>query len=212
MFTIFIVSSAINSYIPSVYSQFERFNQTILTIQSIRKYVKDSYIILYDATSIDNVYSENIKNYVNYYYDLSTNNKAVEYSRKDKSLGEVYSTKLVIDRIIQTNLQYNLIIKLSGRYVLNNKFSIQNFSNTLFTFSSSQEHQRVYHTTCYSFKNAKKFLVVLNSVFSKLLNCESLNIESALYDVLKDDFTKVELIKECGVNGCVSGNGCNYTH
>lgn len=212
MFNIVIVSSSINSHIYSVFSQHERFIQTISTIDSIRKYIENSYIILFDTTKVENKYIETIKKQIDYYYDLSNDPLSVQYSCMDKSLGETFSTIKTLEHISQQKLEYNTIVKLTGRYLINSKFSINNFYNKKFTFCTSLEHQKVYHTTCYGTTDLNIYLDVLQKVLNKLVNKQSLNIESALYDILLDDTKLVQLIETCGVDGLVSANGNFYTH
>ncbi len=205
---IVIISSAINSHQSTIFSKQERFHQTILTIESVRKHINNAHIILFDMTDISE-YKNELNKYVNKYLDLSQEINAVNYSRRDKSLGEAYCTLIALNYITNERLSFQRIFKISGRYALNDNFDIIKFKEDKYTFKRTYEHQFVYHTTFYSIHNIETFLNHMKNVLYRLINCMSINIESALYDVL-NDYTDVNEIDQIGITGYVGPNGKIY--
>jgi hypothetical protein len=120
----------------SIYSSEERFNQTIETIDSIRKYIPNSYIILFDNSDFNNhdineinILNNLVDNFINI-----TDDKILNYYTDDypyKALSEM-SQQLKFYNVFLKNINVKQIknfYKISGRYLVNKNFNYKNFDN-----------------------------------------------------------------------------------
>lgn len=145
---IFIVTSVIQtgsqpwSYFPtrSLFSEQERFDQTLQTIQSIRTYSPTSIILLVEASKTHDINKEQLKQSVDHFYDISNHENTHNYCIQSncKGLGDAYILYKGLEYIkslpeYQTNQLQN-IFKLSGRYCLNSTFDRTTISNMDPTF------------------------------------------------------------------------------
>ncbi len=140
----FMIISVINTgknpwYHNSIRSPFtkeERFQQTLETIESIRKLNDNTKILLADCSDIDKDMEETLKNKVDYYIQLYTNDhiRNICMNSRQKGHGEILETKAVIDFIKENNIEFKRLFKISGRYFLNEHFSKDNYSLEEFSF------------------------------------------------------------------------------
>ena len=103
----------------SVYSHLERFEQTKKTIESVKEKIPNSKIIIVECSNLN----EEIINYLiknsDYFLNLYNNQKIRNnISHISKSLGEGTMTLCALKFIIQNNIEFNNLIKISGRYWL----------------------------------------------------------------------------------------------
>jgi hypothetical protein len=148
---IFLITSVIQtgsqpwSYFPvrSLFSEQERFEQTLQTIQSIRAYSPTSIILLVEASKTSEMNKNRIKQSVDYFYDISDKRETIANCIESncKGLGDAYIVQKGLEFIQQLDEykqgQIQNIIKLSGRYRLNNTYKRELFSNILPTFRKS---------------------------------------------------------------------------
>jgi hypothetical protein len=107
----------------SIFSHEERYIQTLNTIDSIKKYYDDRYIILIEGSIIPIEWENELKKRVNYYFNISEN----EIIKKNidseiKGLGEV---TLLYSYFLSEHFRsireiVDNIMKISGRYYFNN--------------------------------------------------------------------------------------------
>lgn len=125
---IFFISSALNGKINTVYSQEERFNHTLETIDSINKYCPSNLKILHDSSvdMPDQKYLQEITS--RGVTVLYTGNQPIVKQLADaglKSAIELVSSKMALDWF-NMNLRGKVtslrVYKISGRYKLNDKF------------------------------------------------------------------------------------------
>lgn len=141
---LFLVGSAVNHFQEEKYSKFsreERFQQTLKTIESIKEKVPDAKICIYESssTSIDEEYRKVFRNISDVYIELYEDpvikllyenlESCPDRFAFGKSLLECRSLIVVLDRIRHHNIFTGVrrIFKLSGRYQLNNYFSITDY-------------------------------------------------------------------------------------
>ena len=117
----------------SVFSRKERFEQTKLTIQSVKKYIPDVYTVLIDCTNFDEEESTYFNKNVDWVIECSEIPviKECVYSIS-KSNGErmylVHSLNLLMSKINDfPNLQN--IFKLSGRYQITKEFDYTDYDH-----------------------------------------------------------------------------------
>ena len=138
----FIVPSVINtsnqpldySSVRSVYSLEERLFQTKETVFSIRRYCPDSSIVLVEAGSVN--YSDRFNSVDNYLFvgDVPSVRRAVDSSFKGWGEAEMLKTAF------EKTTSYDFIFKLSGRYRLDERFSLERFDALCLNFKNYVSH------------------------------------------------------------------------
>lgn len=165
----------------SIYSIEDRFQQTLKTINSVKSKIPNYYIILLEASNNIEKYDVIFKELVNEYYNFKDDEKITEkVESKYKGLGEVY---MLLGYLNNNNLnKFDSIIKISGRYYLDNTFNFNIFdsNNNIFrSFYSNVVSTRLYKiTNSYFFKfienlkNSIEYLekgISVEEVFYKLI-------------------------------------------
>ena len=120
----------------SSYSPEERYNQSLQTIDSIRKYLPGAKIVFVECSEIPDEYTMTLMSMVEYFvnqYNIAEAREACLETNK-KGFGEAIQTKLAIEYIIQNNLTFNRFFKISGRYFLTDKFISDNYKTDAYTF------------------------------------------------------------------------------
>ena len=159
-----LITSVINtgklawSYIEtrSTYSAEERYNQSLQTIDSIRKYLPEAKILFVECSDIPNEYITTLSAKVEYFinqYNISEAKAACLETNK-KGFGEAIQTKLAIEYIIQKNLTFDRFFKISGRYFLTDKFVSDKYRTDCYTFkkrANTGNHIVSISTVMYSF-------------------------------------------------------------
>jgi hypothetical protein len=138
----------------SVYSPEERLFQTIETIFSIKKYIPNPYIVLFDNSTFTihqyNFLNDHVDKFLNITHDVSLNFYTDEYEYKAFSdishQLSFYNTffKYVDPKSVQH------FFKISGRYVINESFDYNNYDNESIVFKKNKDvTDRDYYYTCF---------------------------------------------------------------
>lgn len=194
----------------SVFSRKERFEQTKLTIQSVKKYIPDVYTVLIDCTKFDEEESTYFNRNVEWVIECSEipEIKASVYS-PNKSKGELmylaYTLRLLLNRINDfPNLQN--IFKLSGRYQITKEFDYTEYDHDKCVFKVVDP--KLWKNACVSclFKLTKNHIeTFLNGILYSTGNGSAFCTELFLYHI-KDFFPYVEP-KVVGCCGHIAPNG-----
>ncbi len=145
MSNVVLITSAVYSNY-GIYKASERIAQTLETVQSARKYIPDTTIILIDNSKVDvqNDVSpefDELIDAVDYYIDNSSDtdiqhfhNNVTNYDIGKNSMECIGMFKALTYISTNPELMNKLtsatrIFKLSGRYVLTDKFNISDFTN-----------------------------------------------------------------------------------
>lgn len=128
----------------SIYSSSERFYQTLLTIESLKR-IPNSFIVLLEGSSLSKEFSIPLFNLVDLYFNNFYNSKVSPLVNSyNKGNGEA---SMIIDFIKDFNLmEFSNIFKISGRYVLNNHFNFEEYDNDLNVFGL---FRKKYLQTCF---------------------------------------------------------------
>jgi hypothetical protein len=140
-----VVSNIPFSYVEqrSIYTKEQRFLQTINTIESIRKYIPSSYIVLVDNSKFNKIEYEVLKQLTDYFINV-TNDKELNYNtneNKIKMFGDI-SHQLCFYNNFVKNINVSDILhffKISGRYLINNTFNYNDYNNNLNIFKKNKE-------------------------------------------------------------------------
>lgn len=188
----------------SIYSVTERYSQVLTTINSVRKYIPNAYIILLECSNNIENYELELRKYVDEYYNYCNNVEIVkEISSPYKGVGEAYQ---ILGLLKSYDIsRFNSIIKISGRYFLNNSFTYSIFDNNENIFRGFDNLKvvstRLYKIDKYYFE---KFINILNSSISYMRNGES--IESTFYKLVT--YKNIDYLGLSG-NVAVSGDYIN---
>lgn len=143
---LFLVGSALKHFQEdkfSAYDEEQRFNQTLETIECIRKKVPESYIVLFECSyaSIEEKYKHILRDKCDLFlefYDEPVLKQIYENLQKRPEL-ITYGKSLLETRGLLNALyvikQHNLfsdsqrIFKMTGRYLLNDDFNIQDYQS-----------------------------------------------------------------------------------
>jgi len=186
--------------IRSIYSIEERFQQTLITIESVKNYIPNCHIVLLEASQNIEQYDDKFKKIVNEYYNFNYN-KEVIYSTESqhKGLGEA---KMMLEYIMYNDIsKFSSLIKISGRYYLNNTFEYKHFTNTNNIFRSL-DNRKVVSTRLYKI-NSDYFTEFMDNLKKSITPLqEGKSIEHVFYLLMK--YTH---INHLGLSGNISVNG-----
>jgi len=114
---IIITSCLASKYRDNVFTQEERYNQTVNTIDCINKYMHNTEILFIEASDCNPIYKDNIRQMCKYYIDISKENYTIQYCLDGhKSLGDTYITLKGVEYIKNNNINFNICYKISARY------------------------------------------------------------------------------------------------
>lgn len=170
----------------SVYTCEQRLEQTKLTIQSINEKMIGAKIFIVECSELNedevNYFSQNSTYFINLYNDIDLRNKMHSSS---KSLCEGTMTICALNFLIENNIQYDNLIKISGRYYLSENFDINNFINNHIVIKYIDNNINNVFTGLY--KIPKIYVENLN-IF--LQNSHNKMLEFIGYEVLFAEFIK----------------------
>jgi hypothetical protein len=115
----------------SIYSRLERFNQTQKTIYSLKLNIPDVKILLIECSELldqeKKYFQAECEWVINLFYDEHLKDNIYSQS---KSLGEGTMMIAALDFLIRTNIEYDNLFKITGRYWLNENFHYSDFENS----------------------------------------------------------------------------------
>jgi hypothetical protein len=143
---LFLIGSALKHFQEekfSAYDEEQRFNQTLDTIQSVRNKVPNSYVVLFECSSysIDEKYKEILRDkcdlFLEFYEEPVLQQLYENISKRPELI--TYGKSLLETRGLLNTLyiirEHNLfndsqrVFKLTGRYLLNDDFDIQDYQS-----------------------------------------------------------------------------------
>lgn len=186
------------SNIRSIFSPKERLEQTYITIKSIKEHIPKAKIFFFELGNGD-LKDDYINNSVYRYIYLGNNNivrRAV--NSKYKGLGEVIG--LLFSRSYLPN-QFTRLFKISGRYYLNNNFSLKDWKvgNFIVKNNNNSISTRLYSIS-YEFYRFWIFILYISLPFL-LLN---ISIENIIYIFTPKKYFKY--LTTLGISGKIGVN------
>ncbi len=213
---LFLVTSIINipnlpfSYTKtrSVYNINERFEQTKITLTSIKKLVPNVKIMFIECSDIpvgvENYLIENSDYYINLYTNEEIRKKVFGIS---KALGEGELTLNAIKIIKDKNIQFKNFFKISGRYYLSEKFNYTKYDNDYIIVQKINNNPNNISTFLYKLNHKYLFIYddFLKTNYNKMVNCIG-------YEVLFSEFVNnylfdLKYIDVLGVKGNIAVSG-----
>jgi hypothetical protein len=141
---IFFINHALSVNQLSVFSNEERFEQTLETLKSIDKYCPNNLKIIFDSSpnQVEDSYLRTIADWNNtWFLDMGKHQYVQMYSLNGyRSLAETYSFMGVLGWFREQKFEAKRIYKLSGRYSLNDNFILDDPSyKDAFVFAEALE-------------------------------------------------------------------------
>lgn len=226
---LFLVTSLVNMYCKTMYSEATRYKQTLNTIESIKKYAPNAKIVVAEASCGEKKYSFED---VTMFYPQSAD------ILKNKSVGESIIIQEFLNSSLYTDIVTNergidIVFKMSGRYFLNKYFDITKYSTEKPSsrlvdtkndpndshynpLENTTEPDFCYITSLFSFPPSKKDFILdrMSRVAKTIMDCESTddtNIEHLIFKdiehlIFKDvEQCLVHNVDVSGVSGYQSG-------
>jgi hypothetical protein len=208
---IFLITSVINtgsagwSYTNtrSTFSPQERLVHTLKTIETIRALPSHPTIVFVEGSELNETTKNQLIGAVDIFLDVHSDplvkHACIESNKK--GYGEAVKTRLAVEYILEKKIEFDRFFKISGRYWLNEKFSIESYSKTQYTFMP--------------INNGENYLTVLYSVPFSLLDdfykavcacCNSyINNNISLETILPSQCAKpFHILKPLGVSGYIA--------
>jgi hypothetical protein len=114
----------------SVFNTEQRFEQTKLTIQSVKEKIPNVNIFIVECSELDEEQSNYFLQNSSYFLNLYDNeNLRANMHSDSKSLCEGTMTLCALDFLLQNDIKFDNLIKISGRYYLSENFDYNNFNN-----------------------------------------------------------------------------------
>ena len=192
----------------SVYSVQERFSQTIDTINSIKKYIPNYYIILFDNSDFTNEESGILNSSVDFFINIKNDDEINYYTNKCKikALAELTQLRIILKYMAVLTINIKNVFKISGRYSIVENFNYEQYDNDLNIFKKNKDvrDREFYYTSFYkiSYKNISLFnTCIKNSIdFIKKEN-KPYELETILPSKLNYNFNEVDVL---GVNQVIA--------
>ena len=208
------------SKLRSVYTREERFNQTLNTIKSIKKYFNAEYkIMLIDDSELNSYEKEELIKKVDIIL-LKNDIKDISYytnSSPIKAFGELSQQKEAVNFIKNQNIKFKNLFKISGRYLLTEKFNYNLWLGDQNVFKLAKEiikekpNLKDYYYTSFYKISINNFLNYYNSIFELLdknsicLSINSYGLEQDLpKSLINKDKSCIRNIDEIGLQQIIS--------
>ncbi len=152
----------------SIYSKDERFEQTLNTIVSIKKYIPNYFIVLIDNSDFTNEEYNKLLSEVNLFLNIKNNKKLDYYTNESefKSYAEISQTITALYYIKALCNRFNLLnfFKITGRYTINETFNFNQIISNKFNIFKINKNikDREYIYTC--------FYKITNTYFNNYIN------------------------------------------
>jgi hypothetical protein len=196
----------------SVFTAEERYDQTVKTIESVRKYVPGAKILLVETSELSTVQQEGIRSKVDYFINTFDDpvSKSICIDSPKKGFGEAIQTKVALTFLLVNNIQFRRFFKLSGRYALTEKYNRDAYSDNEYTFyNPSVENPSSISTVVYSvpYVLLNHFAMVVDRTIEVYNNVSAIGLE----ELLPLMCLPRKHIDRIGVEGLVSVNGGYFT-
>jgi len=189
----------------SVYSHEERFEHTKKTIESIKEKIPNSKIFIVECSELNIQQTDYLIQNCDYFLNLYNNELIRDYTRSvSKSLGEGTMTLCALNYIIDNNIVFDNLIKISGRYWLSNKFDYTNFNNNDIIIKYIENNNDNVFTALYKLPKSSiiNYKIFLESRLNDMKNCIGYEMLFGIF--IKAENKIIKNIDPIGLEGYVS--------
>ena len=186
----------------SIYTKDERYNDTIITINSVKEKIKDSYIILFDNSIFTQNEYNNLKNNVDCFINIIDDDDLNFYTNKFKykAFSEMYQLIKCYEYFILKINKKNIknVFKISGRYYLNNNFDYNKFDNddNIFKRNNNLDNMKYYYTSFYKISRFffDDFFKLLKKTFQNKDRYLEMNLEEIIPEIINYNFKEIDCL------------------
>jgi hypothetical protein len=192
------------------FSREERVQQTIETVNNIRKYIPNSFCILVEGTVLTDEERCKYKQNYDHILELGNDKSILPYINHNSNIGhgEMKLLERGIDFILQNNIFADYVFKLTPRYKLTDKFNLNNYKKDKYCFREHYDesiNSKVFTTGLYSIpvnelNNYRNILIKGQNILS--VNCHM--VEKLYVEMIASE--KIFLIEDLGLEGMLSYN------
>jgi len=223
-----LITSVINtpakplSYISkrSVYTTLERFEQTKKTFETVKEKIPDSRIFLVECSELNDEQSEYFKTNSDFFLNLYNNEYVRDCSHGiSKSLGEGTMTLYALENILSNNIEFEHLIKVSGRYWLSDEFNYEHFNNHHIVVKYIYNDPHNVFTALYQLPKdiVRNFHEFLKNNTDKMIQCIGYEILFGIFLMslghrLMSENTDIKNIDHIGLTGFVSVSDKNQLY
>lgn len=189
----------------SVYTHDERFEQTKKTIESVKQKIPNVKILIVECSKLSFEQEDYLKKNSDYFLNLFQNEKIRKNtSGISKSLGEGTMTLCALNYIIDNNIEFNNLIKISGRYWLSEKFNYNKFNNNNIVIKYIDNNKDNVFTALYQLPKESiiNFKTFLANKFNEMINCIGYEVLFAIF--IKSEKRLIINLNPIGLEGYVS--------
>lgn len=189
----------------SVYSHEERFEQTKKTIETVKEKIPNSKILIVECSNLSVEQTDYLTSRCDYFLNLYTNGIIRNrINSNSKSLGEGTMTLCALKYIIENNIEFENLIKISGRYWLSDKFEYNNFYNNDIVIKYIENNKDNAFTALYKLPKsvAINFIQFLENRLTDMINC--IGYENLFAIFIRTEKTQITNLNPIGLDGYVS--------
>lgn len=189
----------------SVYSHVERFEQTKKTIETIKEKIPNSKIFIIECSNLNEEMSKYLFEKSDYFLNLFPHEQIINNTTGlSKALGEGTMTLCALKFIIQNNIEFENLIKISGRYWLSENFDYNNFNNNDIVIKYIENNKDNVFTALYKLPKSScvNFMTFLESKFNDMIHCIGYEILFAIF--IKTENKQIKTLDPIGLEGYVS--------
>jgi hypothetical protein len=187
----------------SIYTATQRLEQTVKTISSVRKYIPNSYIVLFDNSKFEIEELNNLNNMVDLFINLCDNEELNEYTnnKSSKIYGELAQFFYFLEYWEKNmkELPIKQFFKISGRYLVNETFNYHTYDNdfNIFKRNSSVEDRKYFYTSFFKISGNKFYVFskIMRELFEESkthLNYDNKDFEVVIPEKLNYDFIEID--------------------
>ena len=218
MNNITIITSVINtpnkplSYtnIRSVFTREERYEQLKNTIHSVREKIPNNKIILVECSLLFDIENEYLKENTDFFLNIYDTNKQFLINRiftESKSMGESIMTFYALLYLLNNNIEFDNLFKISGRYWINNNFCYDLFNNNMCCVSLINNDMNNIHTSFYKITKeySNQFIQYLINSENDFINCIGYEVFFAKFINSIENKNNIKILEQkIGINGYIS--------
>ena len=194
------------SNVRSVHSSDNRFEDTKKTFQTVKEKIPNSKIIIIECSELTEEQTKYLTENSDYFINIYNLENIHDFIfGLSKSLGEGTQTMIALDFIKENNIVYDNLIKISGRYWLNDNFDIELYQNNKIVFKYIENNVDNAFTALYKipYELVPRLNEFLKNNINRMKSCIGYECLFAIFlsTIDKERLQNIEIV---GLNGYVS--------
>jgi hypothetical protein len=196
----------------SIYTHNDRFEQTKKTIETVKHKIPDLILFIVECSDLNSEQENYLKKNSDYFLNLYENHDIRNnVSSISKSLGEGTMTLCALKYIINNNINFDNLIKISGRYWLSDNFDYIKFNNNYIVIKYIENNVENAFTALYKLPKEKvnNYITFLEKHFTQMIKCVGFEILFSIF--LKSEKGIIINLNPIGLEGYVSVSNDFYS-